>query len=48
VNWWLPGWLDQLLPHLHVEPPEAARPKPAGGPLVIPAQRAAAQSVSAY
>ena len=20
-NWWLPGWLDRLLPHLDVEPP---------------------------
>jgi len=18
-NWWLPGWLDRLLPHVHVE-----------------------------
>jgi RND superfamily putative drug exporter len=22
VNWWLPGWLDRTLPHLHVEPEE--------------------------
>jgi RND superfamily putative drug exporter len=20
ANWWLPGWLDRLLPVLHVEP----------------------------
>ncbi|MDX6533209.1 MAG: heme transporter [Gaiellales bacterium] len=26
-NWWLPGWLDRLLPHLAHEPP--ARPEPA-------------------
>ncbi|MDX6593096.1 MAG: putative drug exporter of the superfamily [Gaiellales bacterium] len=25
-NWWLPGWLDRLLPHLAHEPP--ARPEP--------------------
>jgi RND superfamily putative drug exporter len=24
ANWWLPGWLDRRLPHLAVEPPEAA------------------------
>lgn len=23
-NWWLPGWLDRLLPHLDVEPPAPA------------------------
>ena len=22
ANWWLPGWLDRILPHLHVEPAE--------------------------
>jgi RND superfamily putative drug exporter len=22
-NWWLPGWLDRVLPHLDVEPPAA-------------------------
>jgi RND superfamily putative drug exporter len=26
-NWWLPGWLDRLIPHLaHEEPATAARP----------------------
>jgi RND superfamily putative drug exporter len=61
ANWWLPGWLDRLLPHLHVEPPEAAPlpdadvpgarvpvVRPVVGPFVIPAQRTAARSVSAY
>jgi len=24
ANWWLPGWLDRLLPHVNVEAPEAA------------------------
>ncbi|MFD5894221.1 MMPL family transporter [Streptomyces sp. NPDC060366] len=28
ANWWLPGWLDRRLPHLAVEPPEAAPPTP--------------------
>jgi len=22
ANWWFPGWLDRLLPHLHVESEE--------------------------
>jgi RND superfamily putative drug exporter len=22
-NWWLPGWLDRLLPHLHDPAPES-------------------------
>jgi RND superfamily putative drug exporter len=22
TNWWLPRWLDRLLPHLAIEPPE--------------------------
>ncbi len=26
--WWLPGWLDRLIPRLHVEPPEMAEPVP--------------------
>ena len=24
ANWWLPGWLDRILPHLSVDPPEEA------------------------
>ena len=24
ANWWLPGWLDRILPRLHVEPAELA------------------------
>ncbi|ROR37602.1 MMPL family transporter [Kitasatospora cineracea] len=27
-NWWLPGWLDRLLPELRVEPGEAPAPVP--------------------
>jgi len=22
ANWWLPAWLDRILPRLHVEPAE--------------------------
>ena len=33
ANWWLPGWLDRILPHLSIEPaaeppaPPSARPR---------------------
>ena len=31
ANWWLPGWLDRLLPHLAVEGTvPAATPAPTG------------------
>ncbi|MFL5900532.1 MAG: MMPL family transporter [Solirubrobacterales bacterium] len=34
--WWLPGWLDRILPHLHVEPAEGD-PAPTGEhPVVAP------------
>jgi RND superfamily putative drug exporter len=29
ANWWLPRWLDRLLPHLAIEPPEEAPAPPA-------------------
>jgi RND superfamily putative drug exporter len=30
ANWWLPGWLDRLLPHVSLEDgPEALPPAPA-------------------
>ena len=34
ANWWLPGWLDRLLPHLDPEgsPASAGSPAPAGAP----------------
>jgi RND superfamily putative drug exporter len=28
-NWWLPRWLDRVLPVVHVEPVEPAEPEPA-------------------
>jgi RND superfamily putative drug exporter len=24
ANWWLPRWIDRRLPHLAIEPPDAA------------------------
>ena len=40
ANWWLPGWLDRILPHLHVEPPpRVAPPEPVPVPVPVP-QRA--------
>jgi putative drug exporter of the RND superfamily len=32
ANWWLPRWLDRRLPHLAIEPPEAAPAPPAPVP----------------
>jgi len=31
ANWWLPGWLDRILPHLSIEPATEppAQPSPA-------------------
>ena len=32
ANWWIPGWLDRVLPHLSVDPPDpgsASEPAPA-------------------
>jgi RND superfamily putative drug exporter len=28
ANWWLPGWLDRILPHLDVEGPALVAPAP--------------------
>ncbi|MDF3299099.1 MMPL family transporter [Streptomyces tropicalis] len=36
ANWWLPGWLDRVLPHLDPEGPSAA-PAPAAGDVRAPA-----------
>jgi len=30
ANWWLPGWLDRILPHLSIEP--ATEPPAQPGP----------------
>jgi RND superfamily putative drug exporter len=36
ANWWLPRWLDRLLPHLAIEPPEETPAPPAPA---VPAAR---------
>ena len=36
-NWWIPRWLDRVLPRLNVERPRADVPEPARG--LVPAQR---------
>jgi RND superfamily putative drug exporter len=36
ANWWLPGWLDRVLPHLSLEGPSAQ--PPAAPVIVLPAQ----------
>jgi RND superfamily putative drug exporter len=37
ANWWLPGWLDRILPRLHVEPAEGD-PAPTGEHPVVAQQ----------
>ena len=32
ANWWLPGWLDRLLPHVDVEGSKVLTPAPARTP----------------
>jgi RND superfamily putative drug exporter len=32
ANWWLPGWLDRVLPHLSLEKDGTAQPSPLPGP----------------
>lgn len=32
ANWWLPGWLDRVLPEVHIEGPAAAPREPSGAP----------------
>jgi RND superfamily putative drug exporter len=37
ANWWLPGWLDRLVPHVSVEPADpSATPRPQPRPLPVP------------
>src|SRR5216683_925605 len=42
ANWWLPGWLDRILPHLSIEPAiqPPAQPRPAPASEVMPSKAA--------
>jgi RND superfamily putative drug exporter len=33
ANWWLPGWLDRILPTLNVEPADLEAPEPLPEPV---------------
>ncbi|NUP34149.1 MAG: MMPL family transporter [Streptomycetaceae bacterium] len=37
ANWWLPGWLDRILPHLAVDPPDRPADARTEEPVKIPA-----------
>jgi RND superfamily putative drug exporter len=41
ANWWLPGWLDRILPHLNIEgvAPAAAGPPPEPDPVLAGTRR---------
>ncbi|RKN37294.1 MMPL family transporter [Streptomyces hoynatensis] len=41
-NWWLPGWLDRVLPHLSVERPGSPAARPPAGATAAPAADASA------
>jgi RND superfamily putative drug exporter len=45
ANWWLPGWLDRVLPHLSVET-DPVPPAPRPVPVAVPAQSSAASSAA--
>jgi RND superfamily putative drug exporter len=42
ANWWLPGWLDRLLPHISLES-DAVVHQPSPVPVTVPAQSEAVQ-----
>jgi len=37
ANWWLPGWLDRILPHLSIEPATQPPAPPSPAPALVPA-----------
>jgi RND superfamily putative drug exporter len=45
ANWWLPGWLDRVLPHLSVET-DPVPPAPRAVPVAVPAQSSAVGSAT--
>ena len=36
ANWWLPKWLDKILPHINVEGSANSKPAPAATPTTEP------------
>ncbi len=32
ANWWMPGWLNKILPNVHIEGETAVQTRPTGGP----------------
>jgi RND superfamily putative drug exporter len=45
ANWWLPKWLDRIVPRVSIEaPPELAKPKPAQTRPTTPRKRTSAKS----
>jgi RND superfamily putative drug exporter len=41
ANWWLPGWLDRLLPHISIDsdvPPQPTTPAPVPAPRETPVE----------
>ncbi|GAA1273959.1 MMPL family transporter [Kitasatospora nipponensis] len=45
ANWWLPGWLDRLLPHVAIEGPADPAPHAEPTPAPVPAPAPAATAV---
>jgi putative drug exporter of the RND superfamily len=39
ANWWLPRWLDRLLPRFSIEPPNRPQTAPSAEPVTVPHQR---------
>jgi len=36
ANWWLPGWLDRILPHMDLEAAPESEPEPEAAPAEEP------------
>ena len=41
ANWWLPGWLDRILPHLSIEPATGPPAPPSPAPAMAAARHLA-------
>lgn len=38
ANWWLPRWLDHVLPHINLERPRVKSPEPVPAPVLVTSQ----------